>query len=65
MSVSAGSGLVWFGFVAAPTAYGSSWAREGLNPSRSCDLHHSCSNARSFNPLCQAEDGTCTSAAGS
>ena len=26
----------------------------GLNPSRSCDIHCSSVNARSFNPLCQA-----------
>ena len=34
---------------------------QGLNPSRSCNLCHSCSNTRSFNPLCQAREWTCTS----
>ena len=33
-----------------------------LNPSHSCDLHHSCSNARSFNSLHQAGHWTCASA---
>ena len=36
---------------------------QGLNPSHSYDLCHSCGNARSFNPLCQTGDGTWTSAA--
>ena len=29
-----------------------------LNLSHSCNLHHNCSNARSFNPLCRARDPT-------
>ena len=33
---------------------------QGLNPSHSCNLHHSCSNFRSFNPLCSAGDRTST-----
>lgn len=40
--------------------YGSSRG-QGLNLSHSCDLHHSCSNAISFNPLRWARDQTCTS----
>ena len=36
---------------------------QGLNPSRSCDLCHSCSNARSFNPLRWPRDRTCVSVA--
>ena len=32
---------------------------QGSNTSYSCDLHRSCSNARSFNPLCWAGDWTC------
>jgi len=32
---------------------------QGSDPSCICDLHHNCGNARSFNPLCQAGDGTC------
>ena len=36
---------------------------QGLNPSQSCNLRCSCSNARSFNPLCWAGDGTHASAA--
>ena len=36
---------------------------QGLNPSCSCHLCHSCSNTRSFNPLCQAGDQTHASAA--
>ena len=43
------------------TAYGSSQAQR-LNLNGSCDLHHSYGNARSFNPLHQAGDRTCTSA---
>ena len=35
---------------------------QGLNPSWSCDLLHSCSNARSFNPLHWTKDVTHTSA---
>ena len=27
---------------------------QGLDPSCCCDIHHSCNNAESFNPLCQA-----------
>ena len=34
---------------------------QGLILSHSCKLQHSCSNARSFNPLCQAGDCTRTS----
>ena len=36
---------------------------QGLNPSCSCDLGPSCSNARTFNPLHRAGDQTRTSAA--
>ena len=36
---------------------------EGLNPSHSCKLCHSCGNNGSFNPLCRAGDWTCVSAA--
>ena len=32
-----------------------------MNPSHSCDLRCSCSNDRSFNPLCQVGDQTHTS----
>ena len=32
---------------------------QGLNPSHSCDLCHSCSNVEFFNPLCWAGDWTC------
>ena len=32
---------------------------QGWNLSHSCDLYHSCSNAGSFYPLCQALDQTC------
>ena len=35
---------------------------QGLNLSHSCELHHNCSNARSFNPLYQARDRSWTSA---
>ena len=31
---------------------------QGSDPSCSCDLHYSCGNARCFNPLCWAGDGT-------
>ena len=31
---------------------------QGLNPSRTYNLPHSCGDARSFNPLHQAEDRT-------
>ena len=31
---------------------------QGLNPSHSCNLHHSSDNARSFNPLGLARDQT-------
>ena len=34
-----------------------------LNPSCSCNLHRSCDNIGFFNPLFQARDQTCTSAA--
>ena len=36
---------------------------QGLYLSHSCNLCHSCGSARFFNPLCQAVDWTCTSAA--
>ena len=32
---------------------------QGSDPSRSCNLCLGCGNASSFNPLCQAWDGTC------
>ena len=32
---------------------------QGSDRSRSCDLHHNCGSARSFNPLCQARNGAC------
>ena len=35
---------------------------QGVNPSRSCDLHHSRGNAGSFKPLCCARDQTWASA---
>ena len=35
---------------------------QAMNPSCSCHLCQSCSNARSFNPLCRIGDGTHTSA---
>ena len=35
-----------------------------MNPSHSCNLCHSSSNTRSFNPLCQARDQTCVTAVG-
>ena len=34
---------------------------QGLNLSYSCNLHRSCGNAASFNPLRWARDQTCTS----
>lgn len=33
---------------------------QGLNPSQSCDLRHSCGNTRSVNTLCGAAYWTCT-----
>ena len=39
--------------MAVPVAYGNSW------PGTEFELYHSCSNARSFKPLCWAGDGTC------
>ena len=36
---------------------------QGLKTSQSCKLHHSCTNARSFNLLPQTEDWTCASIA--
>ena len=48
----------FFFFFGCPMAYGSSLARN-LNPSHSCELHYSCGNTGSFNPLCQARDQTC------
>ena len=37
-------------------------SRKPRNPRHSCKLCHSCSNDRSFNPLCQAADKTHASA---
>ena len=48
--------------MATHKAYGNSRG-QGLNPSLACDLHRSCSNARSFNPLYWAGDWTHTSVA--
>ena len=39
--------------MAAPVAHGSS-PDQGLNQSCNCELHHSCGNTGSLNPLCQA-----------
>ena len=39
--------------MATPVGHGSSLG-QGLNQSHNCKLHHSCGNAGSFNPLCQA-----------
>lgn len=53
---------LFFSFSATPTAYGS-WkfgGGQGLNPSQSCDLRHSCGNTRSVNTLCGAAYWTCT-----
>ena len=47
----------FFFLMAAPMARGNSQARDWI-----CDLHCSCNNARSFNPLCWARNRTCTSA---
>ena len=49
-----------FYFMATPTTM--EVLGQGLNLSHSCYLHCSYSNARSFNPLCQARNGTHTSA---
>ena len=35
------------------------FAGQGSDLSQNCELCHSCSNARSFNPLCQAQARTC------
>ena len=35
------------------------WSSLVRDPSQSCDLHHSCVNARSFHPLRRAGDRTC------
>ena len=51
--------FVFVFLMAAPPAYESS--RPGIELRHSCDLHHSCSNAGSFNPLCWAGDPTHTS----
>ena len=48
--------------MAAPAANGSLLGQR-LNLSHSYDLHLSFSNVGSFNPLCQAKEGTCTSTA--
>ena len=48
--------------MATPMANGS-WAGQRLNLSHSCELHHSCGNTRSFNPLHWARNQTHTSAA--
>ena len=52
---------IFFFLIAASAASGS--PSQGLNLSHSVDLHRSCGNARSFNPLRWAGDWTCTSAA--
>ena len=49
--------LQFFFFFGCPMAYGV--PRPGINLSRSCNLHHSCGNAGSFNPLSPAGDRTC------
>ena len=46
----------FFVFV-CPVAYGV--LGQGLNPNWSCNLSHSCCNARCFNTLCGARDRTC------
>ena len=43
---------LFYFFMATPT--GMKFPSQGLNPSCSCNLCHSCGNARSFNPLHQA-----------
>ena len=44
--------------MATSSAYGSSWAKDWIS-----NLHHSCGNARPFNPLHWAGDRTCASTA--
>ena len=51
--------FLFFFLMAAPTACGSFQARDWI-PNCSCNLCHSCINARSFNPLLQAKDQTGT-----
>ena len=43
--------------MASPMACGSP-PGQGMHPSCSCNLHHSCGNTISFNPLYQAKDQT-------
>ena len=55
-------GLPWphyflFSFFGYPKAYGVPWP--GIRSSCNCNFRHTCSNARSFNPLCQVRGQTC------
>ena len=52
------TGFFFFSFC-HPVAYGV--PGQGSDPSRSCNLHCSWGDARSFNPLCGAGDRTCRS----
>ena len=46
-------------FFVFPTLQHMEFPGQGSDPSHSCDLHHSFSNAWSFNSLCRARDLTC------
>ena len=46
-------------FFLSATPWHMEFSGQGSDPSCSGDLLHSCSNARSLNTLCQAEDRTC------
>lgn len=48
---------IFFFFLA--TLWHIEFSTQGSDLSCSCKLQHSCSNARSFNPLCWARDRTC------
>jgi len=50
----------WISSGSLPLRHWQELQGQGLNLSRSCDLNCSCSNAGSFNPLCQAGTWTCS-----
>ena len=44
--------------MSAPAAYGRKFPSQGLNLNHSCNIHYSCGNTESLNPLHLARDQT-------